>query len=389
MMEKGDKSVDKVGPDLPVDASGSSGQRAKETEEALGDSHAAPLRSGNALPPDQGLPRFLWSFCHLYEHYWPYLDQAAQQHHVLQTRPAILVEIQGVEGYVFDPLRGFLPALGASTVSLNQETFFRLFSPDLVRHNLASYVDIARPSVESGVVLRDLSVNDWLDFLSRWFMCHELASTAFFESQHGLVRYFSSPSTVSEWWTERRTESGPLRRYSDVIRHSLGSARGILLDVGAGHGRWAQELGPQASLVVIMDASSEMLLSAHRRLGRQGSVLPYSRFTYVKGDAAALPFASGSFDGILALQIFMHLPQLSGAIADLTRSLRKSGKIWMDFSCFRGLHDEDFRQKSPITRIYDESYLDAMISDHGIVVAEKREHYENDVLKWVLYTASI
>ena len=99
-----------------------------------------------------------------------------------------------------------------------------------------------------------------------------------------------------------------------------------VLDVGSGPGflvaEMAEQVGP-AGHVTGLDISDSMVALARQRCAH-GPIA--SRTTIVKGDAAALPFPSGSFDAGVATQVYEYVPNISAALAELHRVLRPGGR---------------------------------------------------------------
>lgn len=100
-----------------------------------------------------------------------------------------------------------------------------------------------------------------------------------------------------------------------------------VLDVGAGPGflvaEMAEQVGPTGH-VTGLDISDSMVALARQRCA-QGPV--GSRTAIVKGDAAALPFPSASFDVGVSTQVYEYVPSISAALAELHRVLRPGGRV--------------------------------------------------------------
>ena len=80
---------------------------------------------------------------------------------------------------------------------------------------------------------------------------------------------------------------------------------GRVLDVGTGEGQIARlAAGPRAA--VGLDPTWSQLAEARRRGGGPD---------YARGTAANLPFASLSFDAVIACHVLEHLPELEEAVA--------------------------------------------------------------------------
>ncbi|HLG91907.1 MAG TPA: class I SAM-dependent methyltransferase [Acidimicrobiales bacterium] len=103
-----------------------------------------------------------------------------------------------------------------------------------------------------------------------------------------------------------------------------------VLDLGCGGGRHAFEALRRGARVVALDASrpelewagalmASMLSEGQAAGGAAGSV--------VQADALVLPFASASFDRVIAAEVLEHIPADTRAIAELARVLRPGGVL--------------------------------------------------------------
>jgi 2-polyprenyl-6-hydroxyphenyl methylase/3-demethylubiquinone-9 3-methyltransferase len=90
-----------------------------------------------------------------------------------------------------------------------------------------------------------------------------------------------------------------------------------VLDLGCGAGRFGQRLGELGSSVIGIDPSVGML-------GRASA-----GFSRVLGSARRLPFADGSFDAVVAIEVIEHIPRegLGATLAEVLRVLRVGGTL--------------------------------------------------------------
>lgn len=93
----------------------------------------------------------------------------------------------------------------------------------------------------------------------------------------------------------------------------------VLVDVGCGGGLLAPHVAGKGYRHVGVDLMASCLAHA----GRRG-------VTAVRGDAVALPLATGCADVVVAGEILEHVPDLSRAVAELCRVLRPGGRLVLD-----------------------------------------------------------
>ncbi len=122
-----------------------------------------------------------------------------------------------------------------------------------------------------------------------------------------------------------------------IARLLLGLGEGDnVLDVACGPGNFSREfaraVGP-GGLVVGIDASRTML----ERGGEELRQAQTSNLALIRGDATALPFGDGSFDGACCFAALHLFPDPFGALDEMARVLRPGGRIALMTSVRREL----------------------------------------------------
>ncbi len=123
------------------------------------------------------------------------------------------------------------------------------------------------------------------------------------------------------WWQEGFTEGADPEYEEQILplaaAHLAGAAR--VLDVGCGEGQVARlALAGGASMAIGVDPTAAQVEVATARGGGAA---------YGRAVAAALPFADGSFDAVVACLVFEHIRDVDVAIADVARVLCPGGRF--------------------------------------------------------------
>ncbi len=123
------------------------------------------------------------------------------------------------------------------------------------------------------------------------------------------------------WWQEGFTEGADPEYVEQILPLAARWLAGadVVLDVGCGEGQVARlARAGGASTVVGVDPTWAQVEEAARRGGD---------VAYARAGAAALPFASGSFDAVVACLVFEHITDVDEAIAEVARVLRPGGRF--------------------------------------------------------------
>ncbi len=102
-----------------------------------------------------------------------------------------------------------------------------------------------------------------------------------------------------------------------AVRRALGPLEGLrILDLGCGKGRFARRLADEGADVIGLDLSQSMLAEA-------------GHLPRVRGSALRLPFGADSFDALVAVEVFQHLPPrgVHAALAEARRVVRPGGRL--------------------------------------------------------------
>ena len=115
------------------------------------------------------------------------------------------------------------------------------------------------------------------------------------------------------------------------VQELLGPGHGLCMDLGCGCGHYFDILTATGRTVVGLDYSADQLYIARNR-SRQ----------IVRGDAAALPFASGTFPTVTTMWISTDVDDFGAVLAEAARVLTPGGLLafYGAHPCFNGPHIE-------------------------------------------------
>lgn len=176
----------------------------------------------------------------------------------------------------------------------------------------------------------------------------------------------------------------------------LGLQRGdLVLDMGAGAGRHSFECFRRGAQVVSLDYGFDELPPVRDlfwAMQDSGEAPLGSLGACINGDALRLPFPDHTFDRIICSEVFEHIPDDRGAMAELHRVLRPGGVLaatvpsWMPEKVCWQLSAE---YHAPLSagghvRIYTEQMLKDRLSDAGFrPEASHRAHALHSPYWWL------
>jgi SAM-dependent methyltransferase len=148
-----------------------------------------------------------------------------------------------------------------------------------------------------------------------------------------------------------------------------------VLDLGCGFGRHAFEAARRGASVVALDAGADEIAGVRATFAAMadaGELPGTATGAGVRGDALRLPFATGSFDVVIAAEVLEHLADDRSAMAELARVTRPGGTVavtvprcgpelvnWL-------LSDEYHEVPGGHIRIYRRSLLGRRLRDAGL-----------------------
>ena len=99
------------------------------------------------------------------------------------------------------------------------------------------------------------------------------------------------------------------------------------LEIGCGVGflacEMAREIGSDGR-IACLDNSPDMIVAAQKRAEREGVA---DRLQFVVGDATKLDFPPGSFDFVVAVQVYLYVAEIERALAEAARVLKHDGRL--------------------------------------------------------------
>ncbi len=154
----------------------------------------------------------------------------------------------------------------------------------------------------------------------------------------------------------------------------------LVLDAGAGFGRHAFELARRGYRTVAIDRAADEMVATRATLAamaESGEAEDKHIVGVLRGDATALPFPDDCFDAVVTSEVLEHIPDDTGALAELRRVLRPGGVLaitvpsWLPEQVNWMLSD-DYHAPAAVgghVRIYSATELKAKLRAAGLDVA--------------------
>lgn len=108
------------------------------------------------------------------------------------------------------------------------------------------------------------------------------------------------------------------------LRSELPACRGRVLDVGAGESPWRSLLSQAQYVGIDVEGAGEFGMQ------RKQDIIYY--------DGKTLPFANGSFDHVLCVEVLEHVPDPAAFLAEIARALRHDGTLVLTVPWSARLH---------------------------------------------------
>ena len=149
----------------------------------------------------------------------------------------------------------------------------------------------------------------------------------------------------------------------EAVRIASTSGRGQVLDVGTGTADLAIEIAPTADAVVALDFCPEMMSRGKAKVIENGLG---GKVNFILGDAEQLPFASDSFDCILAGFALRNMTSIARCLTEMRRVLKPGGRV---------VSLELIMPSSRVVRAFHQLYLWRVTPILGRVVTQDSDAY--------------
>ncbi|WP_165984143.1 class I SAM-dependent methyltransferase [Streptomyces sp. YIM 98790] len=151
----------------------------------------------------------------------------------------------------------------------------------------------------------------------------------FYDETTDILVEMGGPNLHMGYWENEKDDTPTARaaeRFNGKLVERLAPRPGQrFLDIGCGVGGPALSLAGAADVSVVgVNINDYQLRQAAERAAAAGLE---SRVSFIRADAASLPFPDGSFDGAWFVEAMMHMPDKAGVLREAARTVRPGGRL--------------------------------------------------------------
>lgn len=146
-------------------------------------------------------------------------------------------------------------------------------------------------------------------------------------SKTSVVESTLEKSHVHDYWEDKFRNPDNEKFYDlafDFIARKVGQPGSRFLDLGCGSCAHSMRLAKLGYRVHATDLSELVVAKARQNVDRAGLG---DKITVSRENALSMNFEDESFDHVMAWGVLMHVPEMGGAIEEMTRVLRSGGKL--------------------------------------------------------------
>jgi ubiquinone/menaquinone biosynthesis C-methylase UbiE len=166
-------------------------------------------------------------------------------------------------------------------------------------------------------------------------------------------------------------------RTLDRARHYL-SATDNVLELGCGTGTTALKLAPHVARIVATDLSDEMIAIAREKAGAEAP----RNAEFVVATPECAPWSDGSFDAVLAFNLWHLVADRASALAHVHRVLKPGGVFVSKTPCLSEMNAlirlalplMQLVGKAPYVAIFSAAALEREIETAGFAIVERARH---------------
>lgn len=169
---------------------------------------------------------------------------------------------------------------------------------------------------------------------------------------------------LAQDWEKNHQPDQDKEKLKKLCQYFLVKRGEAVLDAGCGSGRlipFLTQAAGQEGFVVELDFSEEMLKIARKKYKQKN-------LFFLQADAQKLPFQEGSFETVICLALFPHLPNKLAALREFRRILKPGKKLYIAHLITRQeVNSFHAGLKGPVNKDFlpDQSEMDKLFSLAG------------------------